>query len=940
MMNNPILSKWLTLLAALLTAYAMPAVARESDDARAARDVLSLSGVNAGLCAHIGCGRKGSAGLTAELAAHSKMLVHAVCWDTEAFRRTREAVAARTVIGQASAEMLDDGALPYVRHLCNLVVVEDMKAAAAHGISRDELMRILAPGGVLCILEEGQWTQTIQSRPAGMDDWTHPHHGADGNVVSEDKLVHFPMGQRWIGGTARSLNKWTGVRGWVLAGGRCYIVSSSEIEDLGLEEKPHYLVCRDAFNGLPLWKLPLETPESGGRLYWRNTARLAADDQRVYVAAKGKVIIVDGATGKIEHTIKTKVQTERLILLGKTLILSCWTERQEALSVFERRGLWAPDVNTANGGSVAAYACDTGKELWRRDHAAYSLLGANGAAYLLTRNANPATTNHVIAVDARSGEELWRIPHTALGEKADLQFDVAGPGFLAVSKRSNESLHILEAKTGKLLWSKQYSSIRPAGWNDQTPYRFMSLVDGQLWYSGEKLDPLTGEVVGQLPKGIPRKGITICVQPIVFGNTWAHSRRVQYIELRDAPDSSIPIRTNLFHAARGGCIQGMTPANGMLYTSQNNCQCEPGQVLGFLAFGPNGDHPTADVFAKPRPVERGPAFAQARPAACDTNAWPMQRANASRSSMTGGAAPAALDILWQVSAATPDTGPLAPAWNARLAPLLTPPVAADGRVFVAATETGEVKAFDIATGKPAWTVTLGSRIDSAPTLLGNLCVVGSHDGWVYAFTTNKGTLVWRTRVAPREQRIVANGRVESTWPAIGSVLAHDGTLTAHAGRSSEADGGIAVVQLDPATGRTIWAGRIGPGPQRHADLLRVAESNVVCNGVTLVLGAGISTEPQPKAKTRGTTTLRSYLGQTGMRGFKASPGARATAGTHEIIADVLPDGGSVKLVPQGSTHVIAQVKLDASPIHDGLAIADQKVIVALTDGRLLCLGRK
>jgi outer membrane protein assembly factor BamB len=919
---------------------AMPASARNAD-ARGAKRILSLSGLDAGLCVHIGCGRKGAPGLTAELAAQSKMLVHGICWDTKALTRASDAIAKKKVIGQASAENLDDGALPYVRHLCNLVVVEDMKAAAAHGISRDELMRVLASGGVLCILEDGQWTKTIQSRPEGMDDWTHPHHGPDGNVVSQDKLVHFPMGQRWIGGTARSINKWTGVRGWVLANGRCYIVSSSEIENLGLEEKPHYLVCRDAFNGLPLWKIPLATPESGGRLYWRNTARLAADDQRVYVAGKGKVIIVDGATGKIEHTIKTKYQTERLILLDKTLILSCWKERQETLTVFERRGLWAPDVNTASGGSVAAYACDTGKELWRRDHAAYSLLGANGAAYLLTRNANPATTNHVIAVDARSGEELWSIAHTALGEEADLQFDLAGPGFLAVSKRAKQSLNILDAKTGKLLWSKQYSTVRPAGWKDQTPYRFMSLVDGQLWYAAEKLDPLTGKVVGKLPKDVPRKGITICVQPIVFGNMWAHTRRVQYIELRDGADSSIPVRTNMFHAARGGCIQGMTPANGMLYTSQNNCQCEPGQVLGFLAFGPNGDHPTADVFAKLRPVERGPAFAQARPAACDTNAWPMQRANTSRNNMTGGAAPAALDILWQVSAAKPDTGPMAPAWNARLAPVLTPPVAADGRVFVAATETGQVKAFDMATGKTAWTVTLGSRIDSAPTILGNLCVVGSHDGWLYALTTTKGTLAWRTRVAPREQRIVANGRVESTWPAIGSVFPHAGKLIAHAGRSTEADGGIAVVQLDPATGRTIWAGMIGPGPEQQIDFLRVADSNVVCSGVTVELGSEIAQERRSKTKSKSAPMmLYGYLGQTGMRGFKSPPGARATACGHEIIADVQPDGGNVKLVKKGSTNVIVQVKLDSPPIHDGLAIADQKAFVALEDGRLLCLGGK
>ncbi len=255
-------------------------------------------------------------------------------------------------------------------------------------------------------------------------------------------------------------------------------------------------------------------------------------------------------------------------------------------------------------------------------------------------------------------------------------------------------------------------------------------MNGQLWYSDEKLDPLTGAVVGKLPKDVPRKGITICVPPIVFGQVWGHSRRSKYLELSDTADSSVPIRTTMFHAARGSCIQGMTPANGMLYTAQNNCQCEPGQVMGFLAFGPNGDHPGENVFGKVRPVERGPAFARARSAPCDANAWPMQRANPTRNRSTAGAAPIALDILWQASAVQPNAGPLKAAWDARLAPVVTPPVAADGRVFVASTELGQVRAFDITTGKLAWTVTLGSRIDSAPTILGNLCVIGARDRWV------------------------------------------------------------------------------------------------------------------------------------------------------------------------------------------------------------------
>ena len=936
-MQTLTISKRVACLAVLCTVTSMSASARNTA-ARDAREILSRSDVKAGLCVHIGCGSKGAPGLTAELAAQSKMLVHGICWDRKALTRARDAIAAKDVIGQASAEKLHDGPLPYVRHLCNLVVVEDMHAATAHGVSRDELMRVLAPGGTLCVLEKGQWTTTVGPRPAGMDDWTHPHHGPDGNVVSEDKLVHFPLGQRWIGGTARSLNSWTGVRGWVLANGRCYIVSSSEIEDLGLEEKPHYLVCRDAFNGLPLWKIPLATIEPGRALYWRNTSPLVADDQCVYVAGKREVIMVDGATGRVRRTVKTAYQPERLLLLDNTLVVSCWKERTNTVAVFERGGLWGPRVNATAEGSVEAYASDTGKRLWKLNRPAFSLLGHSNVVYLLTRNANPSTANDVMALDVHSGKELWRVPHTAFGETADLQLDLAGPGFLAVSKRMEESLKVLDAQTGKVLWAKQYSSVRPSHWRGQTPYRFMSLVNGELWYADEKLDPLTGKVVGKLPKDMPRKGVTICVQPIVFGNMWAHSRRCKYIVLRDAADSSVPVRTNMFHAARGGCIQGMTPANGMLYTSQNNCQCEPGQVLGFLAFGPNGEHPTGNVFAGDRPVERGPAFSAARPAACDTNAWPMQRANAKRDLTTAGAAPLALDILWQVSVATPTAGPMQAAWAARLAPVITPPVAAGGRVFVAVAETGQVKAFGVATGKPAWTVTLGSRIDSAPTILGNLCVIGAHDGWVYAFTTDKGKLVWRTRVAPREQRIVVNGRVESTWPAIGSVLVHDGKLIAHAGRSTEADGGIAIVQLDPATGSTLWAGAIGPGPQQQIDFLRSADGNVVCNQMVIEPGSTVNQERKIKGRSKTGPMLYGYLGQAGMRGFTSPPGARATAGEHEVIADVLPTGGSIKLTGKGSTHVIVEVKLDVAPLHDGLAIADRKVLVALKDGRLLCLG--
>ncbi len=70
-------------------------------------------------------------------------------------------------------------------------------------------------------------------------------------------------------------------------------------------------------------------------------------------------------------------------------------------------------------------------------------------------------------------------------------------------------------------------------------------------------------------------------------------------------------------------------------------------------------------------------------------------------------------------------------------------------------------------------------------------------------------MAYRLRVAPRERRMVAHGLVESVWPAAGAVLVHEGIAYATAGRSTEADGGIALVAFRPETGETVWAKGLG-----------------------------------------------------------------------------------------------------------------------------------
>ena len=74
--------------------------------------------------------------------------------------------------------------------------------------------------------------------------------------------------------------------------------------------------------------------------------------------------------------------------------------------------------------------------------------------------------------------------------------------------------------------------------------------------------------------------------------------------------------------------------------------------------------------------------------------------------------------------------------------------------------------------------------------------------------------------------MVSFGQLESVWPVTDSVMVHKGLAYATAGRTTEADGGLAVVALDPATGQPTWARGIAPGPNRENDLPAVRDGKV------------------------------------------------------------------------------------------------------------------
>jgi outer membrane protein assembly factor BamB len=391
-------------------------------------------------------------------------------------------------------------------------------------------------------------------------------------------------------------------------------------------------------------------------------------------------------------------------------------------------------------------------------------------------------------------------------------------------------------------------------------------------------------------------------------------------------------------------------------------------------------------------MEKGPAFgAQAPPGETDEKAWPTYRGDTERSASTKSALPETLAMLWRSPVAPPARGLLANAWRMRLGSSVSSPVCADGRVYVAATDAGQIVSLDATTGKIVWTASVGGRVDSPPTLYRGLCLVGSHDGWVYALSARDGELAWRIRAAPRERRMVAYGQVESVWPTVGSVLVHEGMAYASAGRTSESDGGVAILAIHPETGKQVWGMCMAPGPQLLNDVLTIRDRTVAWWTVRMSPVTGGTRESEPPA------TLPKNLTQTGIldgawtqyksrRSGNAfftdstvasvlawnselifSPTAvvkRASGETlwkptfpplHQVEAIALAsnavvyagrvkaDGGeptgylTVFSVSDGKT--LLYIPLPTGPTFDGLAIADNRVVVSLRDGSVVCLGK-
>jgi outer membrane protein assembly factor BamB len=127
---------------------------------------------------------------------------------------------------------------------------------------------------------------------------------------------------------------------------------------------------------------------------------------------------------------------------------------------------------------------------------------------------------------------------------------------------------------------------------------------------------------------------------------------------------------------------------------------------------------------------------------------------------------------------------------------------AGGHVFFGSSVTNEITALDAASGKIAWSYSTEGPVRFAPTVSRGRVYAGSDDGYVYCLKADDGSLVWKYRPGPSDEKVLGNERMISLWPVRTSVLVDRGVVYCGAGVFPYE--GLYICALDADKGSVIW----------------------------------------------------------------------------------------------------------------------------------------
>ena len=127
---------------------------------------------------------------------------------------------------------------------------------------------------------------------------------------------------------------------------------------------------------------------------------------------------------------------------------------------------------------------------------------------------------------------------------------------------------------------------------------------------------------------------------------------------------------------------------------------------------------------------------------------------------------------------------------------------ADGSVYFGSSVTNKIYAVDADSGDVRWTFFTQGPVRFAPTVYDGKVYAGSDDGYVYCLGAEDGSLIWKYRPSPSDEKVIGNGRMISLWPVRTSVLADEGNVYFAAGVFPYE--GLYICALRAEDGSEVW----------------------------------------------------------------------------------------------------------------------------------------
>jgi outer membrane protein assembly factor BamB len=839
--------------------------------AETGKDLVESSGIQGGLIVYL---NGNGAVATADLLAGERFRVQGLFADAKRAQAERERIHAEGCGNWVSVKEWPGRSLPYVDNLVNLIVAEDCA-----DLSEGELFRVLAPNGVLLTKKAvagrdsgfkvsvsqalDGWQKAVKPWPVAMGEWTHWLCGPDSNAVLDDTaLDRIPRSLQWEASPLwqKGHQQAPALSAAVSVNGRLFYILDETAPGVDGMPDRWVLIARDAFNGIELWRRPIE---KWGTKYWNTRAngnrmdhpyqamrRLVAVGNDVYVTLglDAPVSLLDAATGELIRTYAGTEHTYEIAVHNGML----YAARNRSAG---RAGA-EPDV------AIRAIGLDMGESMW--ESGGYKGLRAitfhksqfvdsrltigDDHVYLVEKNT-------IVALNLRTGQKAWSV-ETCRDTWKTIGFDIGQAptavyhnGVLFYSQITGRpwkrhtgqtgkdkeakggrpvSAHLrtailfaVDVASGKKLWTRDVCSYNLADPPDVFVNRSLVWALDLETRSLVGLEPATGETKESFQTDLIFSGTHHnCYRNKATSNffLWGRNKGIDFI----GADFKTNHRINWIKPA---CRYGIIPSNGMIYNFPNQCTCFPtAKLQGLLALAceePKERSPSgADA------VVRGPSFGKAfgPERAAGKGDWPLHRGSPERHGFQS----------------VPASDQMKPRWKADLGGSLTPPVIADGKVFLASRENRKIFCLNEKDGVISWTRLLNSSMDSPPTYYNGRLLYGCQDGVVYCLDSESGELVWSFRAAPEETQHISFGNPESLWPVSGSVLVHDNPSTSSgqagsgqanvycvAGKSTFLNSGLFLYRLDVNTGVPIKSKSLVPGTEVDGEMVNAVSSDIL-----------------------------------------------------------------------------------------------------------------